>query len=66
MARIHQHWLHGKLLREADFSVDAATLERALDPSRQAIEAVPDNTHLLTEEARLSKLLFNLAALATG
>lgn len=66
LERIRQHWLHGKPLREAGFSVDVTTLEDALDQSCQAINTVPDNTHLLTEEARLSKLLFKLAARATG
>jgi CRISPR-associated protein Cas1 len=67
LERIHPHWFHGKLLREAGFSVDASTLESALDQSRQAIiKAVPDNTHLLKEEARFSKLLFKLSARATG
>ncbi|MDD2713322.1 MAG: hypothetical protein PHU77_10450 [Simplicispira sp.] len=63
---IRQHWLHEKLLREAGFAVDAVTLEGALEQSRQAIASVPDNTHLLTEEARLSKLLFKLAARTTS
>ena len=66
LERIRQHWLHGKSLREAGFAVDAATLEGALNQSRQAIGTMPDNTHLLAEEARLSKLLFKLAARATG
>lgn len=66
LERIRQHWLHGKPVRDAGFSVDASTLESALNQSRQAINSVPDNTHLLTEEARLSKLLFKLAARATG
>ena len=66
LERIRQYWLHGKLLRDAGFAVDVTTLEAALDQSRQAINTVPDNTHLLTEEARLSKLLFKLAARATG
>jgi CRISPR-associated protein Cas1 len=66
LARIRQNWLHGKFVREASFAVDAAALETALDQSCQAINKVPDNTHLLTEEARLSKLLFKLAARATG
>jgi len=66
LERIGQHWLRSRTLREAGFAVDAATLESALDRSRQAIDAVPDNTRLLTEEARLSKLLFKLAARATG
>ena len=66
LERIGQHWLHGKLLRDAGFAVDASALEHALAQSRHAICVVPDNIHLLTEEARLSKLLFKLAARATG
>ncbi|MDB5742082.1 MAG: CRISPR-associated Cas1 family protein [Polaromonas sp.] len=66
LARIRQHWLHGKALREAGFVVDASALESALNQSRQAISVIADNTNLLTEEARLSKLLFKLAARATG
>ena len=66
LERIRQHWLHDKTLREAGFVVDGAMLEGALDQSCQAIRTVPDNTHLLTEEARLSKLLFKLAARATA
>jgi len=66
LERIRQHWLHSRSLHEAKFSVDVATLEGALDQSLKAINAVPDNTHLLTEEARLSKHLFKLAAWATG
>ena len=66
LERIRQNWLHGKLLREAGFAVDATALESALNQSRQAINVIADNTHLLTEEARLSKLLFKLAARATG
>lgn len=65
LERIQDHWLNGKFLKDAGFKVDAATLESALTQSRHAIRAVPDNTHLLTEEARLSKLLFKLAARAT-
>lgn len=66
LERIRQNWLHGKALREAGFAVDAAALSQALEQSRQAICTIASNTHLLTEEARLSKLLFKLAARATG
>ena len=66
LERIRQHWLRSKWLRDAGFSVDAATLESALEHAHQAINTIADNTHLLTEEARLSKLLYKLAARATA
>lgn len=65
LQRIKHAW-QSRALRDAGFSVDTAELERALDASLQRLDAQPDNTHLLTEEARLSKQLFALAARATG
>ena len=41
-------------------------LNGALEASRVRIEHAPDHTALLTEEARLSKILFRLACEATG
>ena len=64
LARIRARWLRSKTLKDAGFSVDAGVLEAALDASLQQIESAPDNTSLLTEEARLSKQLFKLAAQA--
>ena len=66
LERIRQQWLGTRSLREAGFSVDAGALESALEQSLQAIDSVANNMHLLIEEARLSKLLFKLAARATG
>ena len=43
----------------------AAQLEAALKASRLAIDSAPDNTALLTEEARLTKTLFKIACDAT-
>jgi CRISPR-associated protein Cas1 len=65
LQRIRQGW-QSRVLRDAGFNIDAAELERALDASLLAIEAAQDNTVLLTEEARLSKRLFALAARASG
>lgn len=65
LQRIRQSW-QSRALRDAGFSIDAAELERALDASLIAIEAAADNTFLLTEEARLSKRLFALAARAVS
>lgn len=63
--RIRRGW-QSRVLRDAGFSIDGSELERILDASLQALAHLPDNTHLLTEEARLSKQLFALAARASG
>lgn len=65
LERIHAQWLQSRTLRDAGFAVDAQVLEAALTASRAQIDGAPDNTHLLTEEARLSKHLFRLAAQAS-
>ncbi|OGB19946.1 MAG: subtype I-F CRISPR-associated endonuclease Cas1 [Burkholderiales bacterium RIFCSPLOWO2_12_67_14] len=65
LKRIRQHWTGSKALREAGFEIDADALQTALDASARNVEAAPDNTALLTEEARLTKHLFKLAARAT-
>ncbi|MDR6676976.1 type I-F CRISPR-associated endonuclease Cas1f [Pseudomonas oryzihabitans] len=66
LERIHTGWLQERTLQEAGFQVDPAALEAALAASRNAIQAAPDNTFLLTEEARLSKQLYALAARAVS
>jgi len=64
LERIRTGWLQERALQEAGFQVDPVALEAALAASRNAIQAAPDNTFLLTEEARLSKQLYALAARA--
>jgi len=66
LERVRAQWLKSKTLKEAGFTVDAPVLVAALDASLRQIDAAPDNTFLLTEEARLSKHLFKLAAQATN
>lgn len=66
LQRVRQAWLNTRPLREAGFNIDAAELEAALQRSREIIEGVPNHDFLLTEEARLTKQLFRLAARATG
>lgn len=61
LARIAMHWTNNRRLAEADFVVPRERLEAALETSRRAVLAAPDNTALLTEEARLTKTLFRLA-----
>ena len=64
LSRIAPHW-DNRALTETKFKVSRQRLEAALDASRQAIDTAPDNTALLTEEARLTKTLFKLACTAT-
>lgn len=61
LARISSYWRNSRTLADADFRVDHDRLAIALDSSRKIILEAPDNTALLTEEARLTKLLFKLA-----
>jgi len=65
LQRIRQQWTGSRALRDAGFAIDAESLQKALDASAHNVAAAPDNTALLTEEARLTKHLFKLAAQAT-
>lgn len=50
---------------KAGFQIAPALLDNALTQSLNALNAASDHTFLLTEEARLTKRLFKLAAEAT-
>lgn len=63
LQRIRQWW-PSRSLNEAGFEIDAAALERAVETSLISLDAAPDTAWLLTEEARLSKQLYALAARA--
>ncbi|WP_313055856.1 type I-F CRISPR-associated endonuclease Cas1f [Pseudomonas lopnurensis] len=63
---IEKHWLTSRLLLDADFRIDPNELRPLLSLSAEAIDAAPDTTFLLTEEARLTKQLFRLACQAVG
>lgn len=65
LARLRGQWTH-RHLRDAGFRVDPGRLEALLDHSSREVERAQDTTALLTEEARLTRLLFKLAAEATG
>ncbi|MGY0505614.1 type I-F CRISPR-associated endonuclease Cas1f [Luteimonas sp. e5] len=65
LACIHEQWSKSRLLRDAGFEPDLGTLNGLLDASSHAIDSSCDVTSLLTEEARLTKALFRLAAQTT-
>jgi CRISPR-associated protein Cas1 len=62
LQRIREHWLDSRPLRDAGFEINREVLVGVLDKARISVEAAPDVTYLLTEEARLSKQLYKLAA----
>lgn len=64
--RIEQHWMSSRALREAGFAISVDALSDALRRSHAGIDAAPNHTYLLTEEARLTKELFKLAARAVN
>ncbi|AWI81278.1 MAG: subtype I-F CRISPR-associated endonuclease Cas1 [Betaproteobacteria bacterium HGW-Betaproteobacteria-13] len=66
LARIAAHWTNNRRLAEADFIIPAERLTNALEASLREIDRSPDNTALLTEEARLTKKLFKLACDASN
>ena len=58
---IRREW-PARRLTDAGFAVDGAALDGLLESASRRIETAPDVTGLLTEEARLTKRLFKLAA----
>lgn len=62
LERIREHWLDGRQLRDAGFEINREVLVNVLDKARLSVAAAPDVTYLLTEEARLTKQLYKLAA----
>lgn len=66
LGRIEQWWLHPKGPRAKGFEVDATLLKAALAESNQRVALCSDTMSLLTEEARLTKLLYKFATRAAG
>ncbi len=64
--RIEEIWLGSRVLADAGFVVSKDVLLPALSDSRQFIRQAPDTTALLTEEARLTKILFRTAVRAVN
>jgi len=65
LRRIRETWFGNRRLENADFHVDAAGVSRILDAAGERMAAAGDVTALLTEEARLTKALFQMAAVST-
>jgi len=65
LQRIGQLW-QSSGLRDNGFGVEANRLDDLLQRSSRQVELAPDNTALLTEEARLTKALFKLAVDTVG
>lgn len=66
LKRIEQLWLHARGPKSLGFDVDASRLLPALADSANRVVGCSDSMALLTEEARLTKLLYKLAVDATG
>ncbi len=64
LTHIRRQWVEHKAFAKAGFKVDPVELDNALAQSLTALNNAPDHTFLLTEEARLTKRLFKLAATA--
>ena len=65
LERIAEHWLHSKTLRDQQFFVETAPLKSLLLEAHGALDHAVDQTALLTQEARLTKQLYRIAAQAT-
>lgn len=65
LERVARHWTGSRNLKDQGFSVEASVLQPLLEASLSAMDAAADNASLLTEEARLTKHLYRLAAQAT-
>lgn len=65
LMRIREQWLRSTTLRESGFEIDEPQLSEALQSACAGIVSATDNVQLLTQEARLSKQLYRLAARAT-
>src|SRR5699024_1039121 len=62
---IRRLWTADRVLRDEGFVIDTDTLAKALDEQADALVHAPDTNELLTQEARLTRTLFKLAARAT-
>jgi len=58
--QIQKHWLSPRMQREDGFQVDPDTLVPLLDHARDALTSCKSTNDVLTQEARLSKLLYKI------
>lgn len=65
LQRLASEWSGNRVLRQAGFAPSADALRHLLERAHAEVESAPDNTALLTGEARLSKQLFKLCAETT-
>lgn len=65
LQRIQTQW-QARALREAGFGVDLDQLQTLVEQFLPLVQRAPDVVALLTDEARLSKALFKLAAATVG
>jgi CRISPR-associated protein Cas1 len=65
LRRLHDTWTEDRTLQSAGFQVDDDKLSELITTSLEHVNGAADTTALLTEEARLTKALFRLAARAT-
>jgi CRISPR-associated protein Cas1 len=66
LERIAQYWCNNRQFTDQGFKLSQDQLLSALAKSKQMLVMAVDGTALLTEEARLTKKLFKLAADAVG
>lgn len=64
IARVRDHWLHNRQLKDEGFGGDLEALEAALNDALVSVDRAPNQTTLLTDEARLTKQLYKFAARA--
>lgn len=64
--RIRKDWIDTRGRAERSLPIDQQHLEKILEASSECITQASDITHLLTEEARLTKKLYGVVARATG
>ena len=62
LEQIKKHWLSVRMQREDDFYVDSSQLSLLLDSSRATLSQCCNNNDLLSQEARLTKALYKIAA----
>ena len=62
LEQLQRHWLGNRFLKEQRFEVSSGQLVPLLDRHRESLQRAANVMELLTEEARLTKHLFKLAA----